>query len=75
MPQLDLPEFEVRPSKDFPKWLLVTCTRCDNTFLVLAKAWRKTLRSVIKKDVVLRGRACPYCYATSLIPSGRKTKQ
>jgi hypothetical protein len=66
------PTYILRRSEDYPDWLLVTCPRedCGETFLVLAKAWRrvrkyKTLRG---EEHVISGRACPYCFRAAKVP-------
>jgi hypothetical protein len=75
----ELPLFKVKASEDFPDWLLVTCTReaCPSQgmhFLVKRDLWLAELRSTINPEVVLVGRACPYCFASSRIPGRRKAR-
>lgn len=46
----------------------VRCPHCEGEFSVDGKRWRQPLMSVIKPDVEIRGRSCPYCMKVSLIP-------
>lgn len=78
MPQLELPKFEATKSEDFPGFLVIYCPQEDcpsfakrpfvvhtNTFL------KKRLSAVARKDgkqIVLRGRPCPYCFKVAEIP-------
>ena len=65
----DLPRFKVKRSEDFAAWLIVTCPRedCGQTFLVKASTWtaKKTYKSK-DKEVVIKGRSCPYCSKVGL---------
>lgn len=67
--------FGVVRSTDYPKWLLVTCPYddCAETFLVLGSAWRKPRRytRLNGSEVTIKGRACPYCFRASRLPSSR----
>lgn len=46
----------------------VRCPRCEGEFQIAGKRWREPLYSVIKPDVQIYGRSCPYCMKVSLIP-------
>jgi hypothetical protein len=71
----NLPIFAIKDSEDFKEFLVVRCTREDcpghskdgtvRPFLVHKRSWLRPKRSSIKPDVVLRARACPYCFASS----------
>jgi hypothetical protein len=72
-----LKRYDVTVSEDFPEYLLVRCPHKDcpshtssdgmvRPFLVHRRSWRRPLHSVIKPDLVMRGRSCPYCYKVSL---------
>jgi hypothetical protein len=81
MAQLELPEFEVKPSQDFKGWLVVTCPRqdCGEIFLVRKKTWLRphTFSTRLGAEVVVTGRACPYCFKAGAIPrrlAGRYTQ-
>lgn len=78
MAQLELPSYEVKPSEDYPDWLLVTCPRedCGETFLVNAKPWRKPRAYTAHngKKYTVRGRSCPYCFRASRIPARRGSR-
>jgi hypothetical protein len=71
-----LPEYEVKTSKDFPEYLIVHCQYdgcTDRPFLVHAKTWKRPIRRVTSsgKQIVIYGRACPYCFRTGKLPSRR----
>jgi|SRR5882672_6546504 len=48
--------------------LEILCPNCSEVFWVDEENWVRTVYSVIKKDLVLVGRSCPYCYKTARIP-------
>lgn len=52
--------------------LQVQCPSCDGIFWVDEDWWCRTVYSVIKKDLVLIGRSCCYCYKTAKIPDNYK---
>jgi len=52
--------------------LQVQCPSCDGIFWVDEEWWIRTVYSVIKKNMVLIGRSCPYCYRTAKIPDDYK---
>lgn len=73
-----LPYYEAKRSKDFPKWLIVTCTRadCELPFMVREKEWLQPFYTrptdPKKKPSLIEGRSCPYCFRPSRLPSRRK---
>lgn len=76
--QLELPVYEVTPSKDFPGWLIVRCPRedCGEKFLVRKSTWMKAIRVVtyLGKEYKITGRSCPYCFRAATIPSRRRSR-
>jgi uncharacterized Zn-finger protein len=46
----------------------VRCPHCDGEFQIEGKRWRQPLMSVVKSNVEIKGRSCPYCMKVSLIP-------
>jgi hypothetical protein len=72
-----LPLYEAKISDDYDGWLLVTCPReeCGYMFLVERKPWTATMHSVIKPEIVIHGRPCPYCHRVSRIPKIRKRRK
>jgi hypothetical protein len=70
-----LPPFQVTKSEDWEGWLVVKCgyEDCNDIFLVRASRW---LNKLIRQDVEIIGRSCPYCFSAGRIPasytSGRR---
>lgn len=48
--------------------LEVVCPGCGATFWVDEDEWVKKIYNKIKKELVMVGRSCPYCYCTARIP-------
>jgi hypothetical protein len=71
-----LPYFEVKPSEDFPGWLLVFCPyKCtEKPFIVHKESWLAKREVATPPSsqakgitsVVVLGRCCPYCHKTGL---------
>lgn len=72
--------YEAKRSKDFPDYLIVTCPHEDcgeRPFLVVAKVWLRPRRykrwhgrrEGHSETVLITGRACPYCFKASRLPS------
>jgi hypothetical protein len=60
-------DWPVDPDGQFAR-LEVQCPSCDGIFWVDEEWWIKERRSVIKREIVLLGRSCPYCYKTHRVP-------
>jgi hypothetical protein len=67
-----LPDYLVKPSKDFKGWLIVTCPHqdCGDIFLVRKSRWTRPLKRTTSKgkDFIITGRSCPYCFRVAHIP-------
>lgn len=71
--QLELPSYKVKPSEDFPGWVIVVCPRedCGGTFLVKKSLWAKPRKhnDYVGREYTVTGRACPYCFRANRIPA------
>lgn len=84
MTQLELPQYEVTKSQDFPGFLVVWCPREDcpsytqRPFVVHGVTWLKRRYTLFAKSggkhVVLRGRTCPYCHKVSEPPARKQIR-
>jgi len=64
-------DFTGKRSKDFPAWAIITCPRdtCGLQFMVRINEFLKPRTiSMSDKDVIIRGRCCPYCQMTAMPP-------
>lgn len=59
----------------------VRCPHCEGEFCVYGKRWRAPLMSTLHPEMEIKGRPCPYCFKTSLVPAefyprktGRRTR-
>jgi len=66
-----LPPFKVKPSEDYPGWLIVECGRddCAGVFLVRKSHWT---RALVRRGTTITGRSCPYCFRAGRMPSGKR---
>lgn len=71
-----LPQFLAVRDEEYPKWLNVTCPRCENMFSVVEKEWLRPRRYQTRsgKTIVITGRSCPYCFRAGRIPARRPEK-
>ena len=84
-PKQLLSVYAVKPSEDFPGWLLVTCPKEDcgeKSFLVHKESWLvnrvvsapHSLAAKGIETVEIEGRSCPYCMRVSRPPRGGRRK-
>lgn len=69
-----LPVYTAKRSVDYPSWLIVTCPRedCGESFIVRMSTWyrKKVYEDRVKGGTfTITGRACPYCFKASRLPS------
>ena len=72
-----LPTFVAARSKDYPKFLVVWCSREDcvandkRPFLVAEAEWMRPRKRTSTKGTTFAivGRTCPYCFRASKLPS------
>lgn len=67
----NLPEFGLKSTGTGSRanWAWLLCPRCEGEFAVDLARFKAERRSVIKPDIIVRGRSCPYCQVTALPPT------
>ena len=60
--------YELQMDDEDTTMLELQCSRCEGVFIVELERFTAPLMSVIKKDLEIKGRTCPYCMKVSEVP-------
>jgi len=61
--------YELQMDDEDEVMLELQCPRCQGVFIVELERFTAPLLSVIKKELEIKGRTCPYCMRVSEVPA------